>query len=782
METITKTPPINPSDLTKIPLDVSGMKCAGCVQVVEQELNQYPGVKSATVNLITQVAIVEYETDQVNPDKLANILTDAGFPTQVRKGNEEGNNLIDKQKEETKEMRKQLILASLLLIISLIAHLGQGSNFHIQGLDNIWLHWGLATLAILIPGKDIIKDGWLGVKRQAPNMNTLVGLGTISAYTASCIALIFPQLGWECFFDEPVMLLGFILLGRTLEHEAKKRAAQAFTQLLALQPKLARLIINPQDLHSDTSSADIPVNQVKIGELLRVLPGDKIPVDGVIISGETTINQSMLTGESLPVYKTISDEVSAGTINQTGVIIIETLRVGKDTTLAQIVTYVENAQARKAPIQKIADLIAGYFTYGVLTIAGLTFIFWDFFGTKIWPHVLHHTTHHLHDINPEQSPLLLSIKLAIAVLVIACPCALGLATPTAILVGTGKGAEQGLLIKGGDSLEKIQAIDTIIFDKTGTLTTGKPTITDCIVFNSTEQNLVKNSQDLIKISAAVETGTNHPLATAIIDTAKKLNVSLPTAKDFQSIIGKGVTATIENQKIILSNVKYLQELGIIITTEQQQQGKKISQEGKTIVYIAINQILTGLIAIKDEPQPQAKTVINTLKSMGLETIMMTGDSQETAIAIAKQIDIKPTQAIANLSPIEKAEIILKMQKEGHKIAMIGDGINDAPAMAQADVAIAVYNGTEVARSTADIVLMRDRLTDVIASIKLSQQTFTKIRQNLFWAFAYNILCIPIAAGVLLPQWGIVLNPAVAGGLMAFSSISVVTNSLLLRKE
>ncbi|HAX90325.1 MAG TPA: hypothetical protein DCY91_29835 [Cyanobacteria bacterium UBA11370] len=465
-------------------LDVTGMKCAGCVSVVERNLTEYPGVVAARVNLLTELAVVECEAGQVNAIALADKLTSIGFPTQPRSSQSGETSTLtptQRREQEAKEQFQRLIIAGLLVCLSTVGHIGHW--FHgpmLPVFSNIWFHWGLATLALLLPGRSLLLDGWRGLWHKAPNMNTLVGLGTLTAYITSCIALFFPQLGWECFFDEPVMLLGFILLGRTLEQRARRRASAAFESLLALKPKVARLI-GKSALAADGLGIEIPVDQVRVGEWLRVLPGEKIPVDGEVVVGQSSVDESMLTGEAMPVLKQAGDGVTAGTLNQSGVLTIKATRTGEETTLAQIVALVEAAQTRKAPVQQLADTVAGYFTYGVLAIASLTFLFWYLFGTKIWPHVLLPMAEGMgHPMVEPSSPLLLSLKLAIAVLVVACPCALGLATPTAILVGTSLGAECGLLIKGGDSLERVHQLDTVVFDKTGTLTRGEPTVTDCL--------------------------------------------------------------------------------------------------------------------------------------------------------------------------------------------------------------------------------------------------------------------------------------------------------------
>ncbi|MFN6563982.1 MAG: heavy metal translocating P-type ATPase [Nostoc sp. ChiSLP01] len=821
--------------LEKIILDVGGMKCAGCVKAVERQLTQHPGVKSACVNLATEVAVVESEAGTVDADALAKQLTTVGFPTQPRKASGtvagEISKLTDPAERQRQQMHsslRQLLIAALLLVLSASGHFGNIGSSVLPVLNNIWFHCGLATIAILIPGRAILVDGWLGWRRRAPNMNTLVGLGTLTAYIASLVALLFPQMGWECFFDEPVMMLGFILLGRTLEQQARGRAAAAFRQLLALQPLLARLIANPEKTGIGSSSVEIPAEQVRVGEWLQVLPGDKIPVDGEVVAGQTTVDESMLTGEAVPVSKQSGDLVTAGTLNQSGAIAIQATRVGSDTTLAQIVALVEAAQTRKAPVQKLADTVAGYFTYGVLTASVLTFIFWYFFGTHIWPDVTmsggmemaHHsamitdTVHHIstdaiHHVSSD-SPVLISLKLAIAVMVVACPCALGLATPTAILVGTGMGAERGLLIKGGDVLEKVHKLKTVVFDKTGTLTTGKPVVTDCLLIEGLG---TENSQSLIQLAAAVESGTHHPLAKAIKQEAQRQELSIPEAVDFHTEPGLGVSAVVEGTVVLLGNSDWLSWHGIATNATAQQVAEDWATAGKTVVFVAVGGTLAGLIAVSDRLRPDAKTTVDKLRHMGLRVMLLSGDRAEAANAIAKQLGLDSADVIAGVPPAKKAAAIQALQLEGTRgqgdkgtrrevgaeensslltphsslpspqsfVAMVGDGINDAPALSQADVGIALYSGTDVAMETAEIVLMRDRLNDVVESIQLSRATFNKIRQNLFWAFAYNTVGIPLAAGVLLPTLGFVLNPSGAAALMAFSSVSVVTNSILLRR-
>lgn len=793
-----------------VAIDITGMKCAGCVRVVEQELQQCAGVQRATVNLATEVATVQYEPTQVAPTVLAEKLTEAGFPSQARlaAGATGGGVAVEIQAKRQAETRQQfwrLAIAMGLLVLSALGHLKQLAGITVPGLSNIWFHFGLATLALLGPGRGMAIDGWRGLRRHAPNMNTLVSLGTLTAYFTSLVALFFPQLGWECFFDEPVMLVGFILLGRTLEQQARNRAASAFQSLLALQPKQARLIKaavagSETALFTPNAAIEIPAESVRLGEWLQVLPGDRIPVDGDVVAGQTTVDESMLTGEAIPVLKQPGDRVAAGTLNQSGAIALRTTRTGSDTTLAQIIHLVETAQTRKAPIQKLADLVAGYFTYGVMAIAALTFLFWYGFGAHQWPHVLQAATwsiggdHAMHLAGmphavASASPLLLSLKLAIAVLVVACPCALGLATPTAILVGSGIGAERGLLIRGSDVLERVHSLDTIVLDKTGTLTSGHPVVTDCWALAGDWQQLTTaNSPEmaLLQLAATVESGTRHPLAIAIQAQAQAQTLDLLPAQDFTTVPGLGVAAQIlapsvasGHQTVTLGTELWLQQQHIHCPAAVQAQAHRCAQAGKTVVYVAVDKQAIGVIAVADQVRPDAAQTIATLQAMGLTVLLLTGDRQETATAIAHTLNLPPENVFAQVQPAAKATAIAQLQAQNHQVAMVGDGINDAPALAQANVGIALHSGTDVATETADIILMRDRLPDLLQSLHLSHATFNKIRQNLFWAFAYNLMGIPLAAGLLLPSHGILLSPAAAGAMMAFSSVSVVTNSLLL---
>ncbi len=772
--------PENKTTATKsIALDVGGMKCAGCVKAVERQLEQNPEVISACVNLITEVAVVEYKSDGIAPEILADKLTQGGFPTHVRAEDttiaELANQAQEKRQKQQQKQFGQLITAAILLVFSSIGHLHHLGFSPISILSNIWFHWGLATLALLIPGRSLLLDGIKSLSHRMPNMNTLIGLGTMSAYLASCVALFFPSLGWECFFDEPVMLLGFIFLGRTLEGMARNRAASALSSLVSLQPQVARLVGKKDN--DNSISIEIPIEQVRVGDWLKVLPGEKIPVDGVLVQGETTVDESMLTGESIPVNKKIGEKVFAGTLNQSGVILLEVKDTGKATTLSKIISLVESAQTRKAPVQQLADTVAGYFAYGVMGIASITFIFWYGFGTKIWSEVLVTTSHSMTGemITTETSPILLSLKLTIAILAIACPCALGLATPTAILVGTSMGAERGILIKGGDVLEKVGNLDTVVFDKTGSLTLGKLGVTDYEGMNNYDE------AELLQLAASIENNSTHPLAKAIVKYAQQKDLDLLPAKDISNHPGLGIKATVAGEAVYLGNEEWLLRQGITLDETIKNKAKSCNKQGKTIVYLGKNHELIGYIALKDNLRPDAVETVTRLQTMGLEVVLLSGDRKEVGNAIANQLDI--SQVFTEIKPDEKAQIIQSLQNSGSKtVAMIGDGINDAPALAQADVGISLQGSTDVAIETADIVLMQSKLSDVINSIHLSVATTNKIKQNLGWALAYNIVAIPIAAGLLIPSFNLVLSPVIAAIAMASSSLIVVCNSLLLLQQ
>jgi Cu2+-exporting ATPase len=767
-------------------LNVQGMMCAGCVRTVEKRLAQVEGVVSATVNLVTEVAVVETVAGRLTPEALAVVVTESGFPATPRAADstDDLKAWVDRKREEQRQQSQRLAVAVGLLGLSALGHLKHFGWLTVPVLSDLWFHGILATVTLIGPARDMVIDGWQGMRRLAPNMNTLVALGSGSAYLASVVALAFPGLGWECFFDEPVMLLSFILLGRTLEQRARFRAADALRSLVELQPRVARLISDPTASAAAQTGVEVPASYVQTGEWVQVLPGEKIPADGVIVVGQSSVDEAMLTGESIPVLKQPGDSVAAGTLNQTGAIALQVTGTGQNTLLAQMIRLVDTAQSRKAPIQRLADSISGYFTYGVLSLAVLTFLFWYVIGLPLWPEVMPVAlgmAHMDHTMTATSSMVLMSLKLAIAVMVVACPCALGLATPTAILVGSGLGAERGLLIRGGDILEALNQVDTVVFDKTGTLTLGQPTVTD---IQALQNGLTRH--DILQLAATVESGTQHPLAVAIQTAAQDQSLPLLQAEDFATEPGFGILATVLWQgtpmPCILGNPPWLAQRGISLPELALEAAKGLETAGKTVVYLGLGSDLVGYLAIADLLRPEAATVVQQLQDRGLTVQLLSGDRATVALAIAAQLHLPADQVIAEASPQDKVATLQALQAAGHTVALVGDGLNDAPALAQADVGISLQASTDIAVDTADVILMANHLSGLIDTLNLSRATVGKIRQNLAWAFAYNAIAIPLAAGILLPTLGTSLSPAAAGGLMAFSSVTVVVNSLLLRRS
>ena len=743
-------------------LDVEGMKCAGCVAAVERQLGQLTGVTDSCVNLVTAVAVVRYEPGKIAPQAIAEHLSQRGFPSQIRHGH--GAIPSTTEEKDTREnVNWSLTIALVLLLLSGLGHLSHFGGPMIPFFHHPIFHWSLATLAIAIPGREIFLDGWRGLRFGHANMNTLVALGTGSAYLTSCIAWAWPGLGWECFFDEPVMLLGVLLLGRTLESKARQKAKSALTELLALQPSLARLVGRGED--QGQTGIEIPVEQVRVGEWVQVLPGEKIPVDGILVAGKTLVDESLLTGESLPVAKNVDDAVIAGAWNQSGAITIAATHIGADTTLARIIQLVETAQTQKAPMQRLADQVAGWFAYGVMAIALVTLAFWAIGGQSLFPEVVADTG---------LSPLLLALKLSVSVLVVACPCALGLATPTAILVGTSLGAEQGILIKGGNILEILQRTTVIAFDKTGTLTQGNLQLTDTVPVADI------TGIELLTLAASVEQGTRHPLAQGLISSAQGLEL-LPV-ENIETEAGQGVQGWYQGDRLVVGNQQWLMEQGVMGEPQWQTEVDQLLDQGKTVIFVARNQQLQGFLALQDTLRPEAKATIAQLKQWGITPILLTGDHPAIAQAIATEVGIGEFQA--QMTPRAKVAKIKAMQgsTSAPVVAMVGDGINDAPALAQASVGISLSGATAVAMETADVVLMRSQLSDVLKALALSRSTVTKIKQNLLWALGYNLVAVPLAAGAFLPSFAIVLTPAIAAAMMASSSIVVVLNALSLRYQ
>jgi P-type Cu2+ transporter len=752
-------------------LDIMGLKCGGCVRNAEGKIRDYPGVREVSVNLVTELATVDCDP-VMNREGLAQMLTAAGFPAVVRSSDEEdGADPFESARlTERQTQQRQLLIALGLLVLSSASHLAHQFGVMVPYLSSDWFHGLLAGATLLGPGRSILVDGARSLLQNSPNMNTLLGFGASTAFVTSLVALVLPKLGWECFFDEPVMLIGFILLGRTLEQRARHRAASALTQLVALQSKTARVVGKDgtrkmADLLQLTAVV-LPVSNLSLGDWVQILPGEQIPIDGEIIDGETTVDESMLTGESLPVLKQPGQSLYAGTLNQSGAVVLRVLRCRNQTTLAQIINLVETAQARKAPIQQMADRLAGQFTYIMMALSGATFLFWSLWGAEHFGQSLQHEVmgHMMHGASSQAySPMLLSLKLAIAVLVVACPCALGLATPTALLVGSGIGAERGLLIRGGDILEKAHRLDTVVFDKTGTLTEGQPQVdrVEALQPGWTETQL-------LQLAASVEQGTQHPLAQAIAIAAKDLTL-LPTTA-FKTLVGYGAEAEVEGRRVLVGSVDWLRDQGLV----------SADLEAEGTIYIAVAGQVVGRLTVSNRLRPEAQATVAKLQAMGLRVMLLSGDRADAAQAVALQVGIPADQVLAGVKPEGKAAAIAALQAEGGRVAMVGDGINDAPALAQADVGIALQSGTEVAAETADILLMRNALSDVPEALRLSRMTFGKIQQNLAWALLYNLLAIPVAAGLLVPHYNLLLSPGQAGFLMALSSITVVLNALLLR--
>ena len=779
--------------LETVTIDVEGMMCAGCVSAVSRTLKKQSGVYDAVVNLITEVATVTAEPS-VSGEQLAQVLTQAGFPStnrqvfQGKRRTEQLAELNDRRAAQASTQKRKLAVALFLVLLSSAGHIGHAVGHPLPGLGNDQFHAVLAGLALFGPGREILVEGLKGLARNTPNMNTLIALGSLLAFGSSVVALLNPAIGWECFFDEPVMLIGFILLGRALEQWARREALSSFQALLSLQPKTAHLVSKTPTEATNLSTIDIPVEHLRQGEWVQILPGEQVPIDGIVLSGTSAVDESMLTGEVLPMEKSKGDRLSAGTLNRSGVLTVEVTQVGTATNLAKIIQFVEDAQTRRAPVQQLADTIAGYFTYAVLTLSALTFLGWYSFGQEILvrsanaiasAHSMsaHSMASHgtvSHGLMPQPSPLLLSLKLAISLMVVACPCALGLATPTALIVGSSLGAQRGLLIRGGDVLQRVGTLDTIVFDKTGTLTIGHPTVVD--VIPEKEETL----DHLLQLAATAETGTHHPLAIAILQAAQDRSiVSLPT-HDSQTIPGCGVSTQTQRGTIRLGTLNWLMDCGITVPMESIQQADDFARFGKTVVFLALDSHYRGLLSISDALRPEVTETLLQLQQQGFQVKLLTGDRLSTAQALAQQAGIPRENVIADVFPTQKAEAIAYLQSQGHHVAMVGDGINDAPALAQADVGIAMKGGTEVASETAGIVLMRDRISDVLLALDLSRATLSTIYINLAWAFAYNLLALPIAAGILLPTFNFVLTPGQAGILMAVSSITVVGNSILLR--
>jgi Cu+-exporting ATPase len=738
----------------KVVLPIQGMTCASCVNKVEKALNSAKGVIRASVNFGTERASVEYIPDEVSVRDLKKVVEEAGY--QVLEVKEE--DIVEKERlareAELYRLKLKFILGAMLLAPILFLMYGTSLFQRWIGLSrevNFFLQFLLATPVQFWIGWQFYVGFWKATKHKTSDMNTLIAVGTSAAYLYSLIVTFVPHrimvkgLTMDVYFDTSAAIIVLILLGRFLEARAKGKTSEAIKKLVGLQPKTARVV-------RDGSEVDIPVEEVSIGDMVVVRPGEKIPVDGIVKEGTSSLDESMVTGESLPVEKKTGDTVIGATINKTGTFRFEATKIGKDTVLAQIVRLVQEAQGSKPPIARMVDVIASYFVPVVISIAIITFIVWYFFG----PH-------------PALTYAFLNF---VAVLIIACPCALGLATPTSIMVGTGKGAENGILIRGAEALEIAHRLSTIVLDKTGTLTRGVPSVTDII------ESERLNKREILTLAASAEKGSEHPLGEAIVKKAKEEGLDLLDPKDFQAIAGRGIEATVDSKRVLLGNLRLMEEKKISLNGLFDK-AERLSNEGKTPMFLAIGRQVAGVLAVADTLKENSKEAVEAFHRMGLEVVMLTGDNQRTAKAIADQIGVD--RVLAEVLPEMKAEEIRRLQSEGRKVGMVGDGINDAPALAQADVGIAIGTGTDVAMESSDITLISGDLRGIVTAIALSKATIRNIKQNLFWAFAYNTILIPVAAGVLFPFFGILLNPIFAAGAMAISSVTVVSNALRLRK-
>ncbi|MCF4967348.1 heavy metal translocating P-type ATPase [Nostoc sp. CMAA1605] len=778
--------------MEKARLKLRGMGCAACANNIEDAINSVPGVNECSVNFAAEQATVDYDSRKTDLITILKAVDAAGYSASPLQEQNLMTGEDDEEKryrqQESRDLQRKLTVGGIISAVLVIGSLPMMTGFNLplipSWLHNPWLQLVLTTPVQFWCGYSFYINTWKAGKNHTATMDTLIALGTSAAYFYSLFATLFPGffiaqgLTPDVYYETASIVITLILLGRLLENRAKGQTSEAIRKLIGLQAKTARLIRNGREI-------DVPIEEVEIGDVVLVRPGEKIPVDGEVVEGTSTVDEAMVTGESIPVKKQPGDEVIGATINKTGSFKFRATRVGKDTLLAQIVQLVQQAQGSKAPIQRLADQVTGLFVPVVLAIAILTFI--------IWYNMMGNVS--------------LALITTVGVLIIACPCALGLATPTSVMVGTGKGAENGILIKGAESLELAHQIQTIVLDKTGTITQGKPTVTDFLTVDGTANS---NEIALIQLAASVERNSEHPLAEAVVRYAESQEVTLadvrdfeamPSASHFMAIAGSGVQGIVTNHLVQIGTQRWMSELGIDTQTLQSDK-ERLEYLGKTAVWLAVDGEIKALMGIADAIKPTSSQAVKALQKLGLEVVMLTGDNRRTAESIAREVGI--TKVLAEVRPEQKAAVIqsLQVQKQGSRgakvqgsrfslksqipnpksqiVAMVGDGINDAPALAQADVGIAIGTGTDVAIAASDITLISADLQGIVTAIQLSRATIGNIRQNLFFAFIYNIVGIPIAAGILFPIWGWLLNPIIAGAAMAFSSVSVVTNALRLR--
>lgn len=745
------------SNLVRKTLNVEGMTCASCTQTVEKATQNLKGMKQAAVNLATEKLTVEYDPSILNFSAITKAVSEAGYEAHEEVASADQVDLDqDKKNYQIKSLWNRFLISAIFTIPLFYISMGPMINLPVPGFMNPELNplvfaliQLLLTIPVMIVNKEYFQIGFKTLFRGHPNMDSLVALGTSAAFIYSLYATYMIYAGDGSFahmlyYESAAVILTLITLGNYFEAVSKGKSSEAIKKLMGLAPKTARVMRNGEEI-------EINIDEVQVDDIIIVRPGEKLPVDGVIVSGNTAIDESMLTGESIPVEKKATDEVIGASINKTGSFQYRATKVGKDTALAQIVKLVEDAQGSKAPIAKLADKISGVFVPIVIGLAILAGVAWFFLGQESW---------------------IFALTITISVLVIACPCALGLATPMAIMVGTGKGAENGVLIKSAEALETTGKVDTIVFDKTGTITEGQPIVTDIVTVDGFD------NEELLTLAASAELGSEHPLGEAIIREAKKMHLELLSPEDFNAIPGHGIEVTIANRHLFLGNKKLMDENNISLAALSET-SDRLAEQGKTPMYISVDKKLAGIVAVADTVKENSIFAIEKLHQMGIEVAMITGDNTRTAAAIAKQVGID--YVLSEVLPEDKANEVKKLQDEGKRVAMVGDGINDAPALAQANIGIAIGSGTDVAMESADVVLMRSDLMDVPTAVELSKATIKNIRENLFWAFAYNTLGIPVAMGVLYLFGGPLLNPMFAAAAMSFSSVSVVLNASRLKR-
>ncbi len=728
--------------MEKVNIKLKGMHCNSCSAIISRALMKQKGVISANVNFSTEKAAVEFDPKLIDHSEMIQSIKNKGYDGYIVK---EVNFKKDQEekKKELNELKRKFLISAVLSFPVLILGMFFTKNPFTPFIYQDYIMLVLATPVQFYSGLQFYKGAWAGLKNKTANMDTLIALGTSAAYFYSLYVVFFGTGGYQ-YFEASAVIITLVLLGKYLEALAKGRTSEAISKLMKLGAKTAAVVRNGKEVK-------IPIDKVQKGDIIIVKPGEKIPVDGVIVEGNSSIDESMVTGESIPVEKKKGSEVISSTINKHGNFRFRATKVGSETTLARIIQLIEEAQTKKAPIQRFADVISAYFVPIVLVIAILAFSYWFFIA---------------------QQSFNFAMIIAVAVLVIACPCALGLATPAAIMVGTGKGAQHGILIKGGDSLESAHKLKYVVFDKTGTITKGKPEVTDIITAEGVSEKY------FLQICSSIEKASEHPLADAIVARASSEKIPFKKVTNFKAITGKGVVGKIDNTQYYIGNTKLMDEKKVNVSKLIEKM-HELESEGKTVMILSDGKKSLGMIAVADEIKQDSASAVEMLENLGIQVYMITGDNKRTAQAIAKKAGIK--NFFAEVLPEDKAKYVKKLQNKGkYKVAMVGDGINDAPALAQADIGIAMGSGTDVAIESGNIVLMRNSLTDIPRAIKLSKQTMAKIKQNMFWALFYNVLGIPIAAGVLYYQTGWLLSPIIAGGAMALSSVSVITNSLLLK--